>query len=664
MIGPAFIPARARRRMAACIRGVAVGLVCVLGMAMPGTAQAQTTTTYTNTTASAVDGISDTSTPCNNPLVRNFTVSSAGTVSDVNLGIVMAHTYRADIQLVLQSPAGTRVTIFGGVANAADNLNAMLDDEATAAATSHTVDDIATSAASAPPYQRNLQPSNTMTAFDGQSAAGTWRLEICDTAGADSGTFYRADLVITTPPTKYADLSLTSSVSSTTPANYDNLSYTLTVTNAASSTDTATGITVRATLPSSFVYTGSSGTGSYASATGIWTVGTLAPGASATLTISGYPYASNGTNSTATFEITASSAPDSDSTVNNAATGEDDYASNTYTLSATRVAGTPPTLTCPVGTTIFDWDAVTWAAGSTSNNYTIANLGNVQWALTNQGVWMSNATYGGQSPAEQTVVNGAIAGAGQSLFLYADFSTISQTATSTITLPTAVNGAQFRIFDVDYNGGQFADRVVVSGLFNGTAVNPVLTHGSAHYVIGNTAYGDQLSADTAAAGNLVVTFTAPVDTIIITYGNHSIAPTNPGGQAIAIHDITFCRPQANVTMTKVSSVISDPVNGTTTPKMIPGALVNYCILAINGGSGTSTAVTITDALPAGITYVAGSLSSATSCAAAGTAEDDDAAGADESDPFGMSINAGTLVGSAATLGPGGAFALRFNATVN
>src|SRR5690606_39581921 len=64
----------------------------------------------------------------------------------------------------------------------------------------------------------------------------------------------------------------------------------------------------------------------------------------------------------------------------------------------------------------------------------------------------------------------------------------------------------------------------------------------------------------------------------IEYGNHSLAPANPGQQAITLHDITFCEPHANISVTNVSSVLSDPVRGTTNPVAIPGALVSYCIL--------------------------------------------------------------------------------------
>ena len=110
--------------------------------------------------------------------------------------------------------------------------------------------------------------------------------------------------------------------------------------------------------------------------------------------------------------------------------------------------------------------------------------------------------------------------------------------------------------------------------------------------------------------------------------------------------------------------VSDPVNGTTNPKAIPGATMRYCLLVTNGGSATATAIYVADPLPATTSFVPGSLRSGTSCAGATTVEDDNATGADESDPFGAAIAGTTVSASTATLGPGSAFATVFDVTVN
>lgn len=94
----------------------------------------------------------------------------------------------------------------------------------------------------------------------------------------------------------------------------------------------------------------------------------------------------------------------------------------------------------------------------------------------------------------------------------------------------------------------------------------------------NTAGMDTVFADTNANGN-----------------------TANDGISFAEDDYTVLG--AAVTATKTSRVISDPINGTTNPKMIPGATVEYCIAVANAaGSANATNVVVTDPLPAQTTY--------------------------------------------------------------
>jgi uncharacterized repeat protein (TIGR01451 family) len=638
----------------------AAALLCACLVATP--AVAQSVNRYTNNTASATNGISDTLTPCSSPLKRTFLVSTSFTVSDVNLGVLMAHTYRGDLVLTLVSPSGTRVAFANRIGGQADNYNALADDQGSTAISSYTANDTITAV---PPYNNTFVPSSALSAFNGQNSSGTWTLEICDAAAQDSGTFQQADLYLTEAPTNYADLSLSQSVSSSSPNDLASISYTLTVTNSATSNLISTGIVVRDLLPTGATFVSASGTGTYNSSSGDWSVGTLAPGASATLTINATVAAGNGVSVTNSAEITASSVADVDSTPNNGLTGEDDYSAASFTVAVSRSAGVAPTLTCSAGSVVFDWDTQAWTAGATSNSYTLAGIGTVGFNITNtNGVFLNNATYGGQSPAKQNAVTGGLGTPQQSLEQLVDLTSQSATANTTISLGSAVNGAQFTIFDVDFNANQFADKVTVTGSLGGVSVTPTLTNGSANFVVGNSAYGDVVSGDTQANGNVVVTFSSPVDTITVAYGNHSYAPADPGQQGIALHDITFCKAAAGISVTKVSSVISDPFNGTTNPKAIPGAVMEYCVLISNTGSATLSSISASDPLPAKFTYAAGTMTSGTSCAGATSAEDDNNTGTDESDPYGASISGTTITGSAASLTAGGSFALKFRGTVN
>jgi uncharacterized repeat protein (TIGR01451 family) len=64
-----------------------------------------------------------------------------------------------------------------------------------------------------------------------------------------------------------------------------------------------------------------------------------------------------------------------------------------------------------------------------------------------------------------------------------------------------------------------------------------------------------------------------------------------------------------LTMVKFSQVISDPINGTSNPKMIPGAVVRYSLIVANTGNQaiTSNSIILIDPLPTAFTYNAASL---------------------------------------------------------
>lgn len=65
---------------------------------------------------------------------------------------------------------------------------------------------------------------------------------------------------------------------------------------------------------------------------------------------------------------------------------------------------------------------------------------------------------------------------------------------------------------------------------------------------------------------------------------------------------------ALLSVAKRSRVISDPFNNTTNPKMIPGAVVEYCIEVANAAGGqTATDIAISDTLPANVTFQTGSI---------------------------------------------------------
>jgi subtilisin-like proprotein convertase family protein len=544
-------------------------------------ALAQSVTTVVNTT----DGPVGSAQTCAAPLVRTFAVTDSFILADVDLGVFVEHRQRGDVRVTLQGPDGTRVQLVdGNPAISGDHLNVRLDDSASTLV--NTDGNNRNHSTSAPPFQNTYRPNAPLSAFNGKQANGVWRLELCDIQPAsNNGNFRHAELYLT--PVS-ADLSLTKQLLGAAPLSGGSVSWRLTVSSAASSIGTATGITVRDMLPGSFAFTSASGTGSFNAATGIWSIGTLAPGQSAVITITGTIAAPAGATVTNTAQITASSLPDPDSVVNNGVASEDDYAVSSFVVRSGQAAGIPPPLVCPVGYSVFDWGSISgWTPGSTDNTYAFASFGNIRFRLTNDGVYQNLAAYGGQSPTVSSTLTGGLAPAEPGLTVIADQANLAGKVEIEIILPRAFSGVQFTIFDVDFFANQFADRVEVFGRRGGTIILPVLTNGNVNQVTGNVAFGDGQSADAEPAGNVVVTFTDPVETIVIRYGNHTTAPANPGQQGISVHDLFVCNPYAELSVTKVSTLISDPVNGTTNPKAIPGALVEYLITVTNTGTSAT-----------------------------------------------------------------------------
>ncbi|MBA3942510.1 MAG: hypothetical protein C0520_14985 [Sphingopyxis sp.] len=121
---------------------------------------------------------------------------------------------------------------------------------------------------------------------------------------------------------------------------------------------------------------------------------------------------------------------------------------------------------------------------------------------------------------------------------------------------------------------------------------------------------------------------------------------------------------ATLGVTKTSRVIWDPINTTTNPKLIPGAVVEYCIAVANTGSADATTVAINDPVPGQLTFLGtGNPNSLTNGPIAlngtvtgGTCNADGAAGG--------SYTAPNVTGTIATVAAGATRTLIFRATVN
>ena len=114
---------------------------------------------------------------------------------------------------------------------------------------------------------------------------------------------------------------------------------------------------------------------------------------------------------------------------------------------------------------------------------------------------------------------------------------------------------------------------------------------------------------------------------------------------------------AALSLLKTSRVVSDPFNGTSAPKMIPGSTVEYCIAVRNAAGGAeATGINLVDVLPTQTTFDAGfgillnGTLTGTTCNADGAA--------------GGGFAARTVTGTIATLPAGEARTRLFRATGN
>ena len=126
---------------------------------------------------------------------------------------------------------------------------------------------------------------------------------------------------ISTVPTALIDLSLTKSVDNISPLVGSNVVFTVRVSNAGPST--ATGVQVRDVLPSGYTIVGATpSSGTYTNATGLWTIATIANGASAVLTVTARVNALGDYINVA--EVMQANETDVNSTPGNNILGEDD----------------------------------------------------------------------------------------------------------------------------------------------------------------------------------------------------------------------------------------------------------------------------------------------------------------------------------------------------
>ncbi len=114
-------------------------------------------------------------------------IGDTRTIQDLNVSLNISHTWVGDLKVILtHTDSGTSVTILdrpgvpaGAFGCASDNILATLDDEAASP--------VENACGATPAIGGSFTPNNPLSAFNGESVAGTWVLNVSDQVGSDVG---------------------------------------------------------------------------------------------------------------------------------------------------------------------------------------------------------------------------------------------------------------------------------------------------------------------------------------------------------------------------------------------------------------------------------------------------------------------------------------------
>ncbi len=459
----------------------------------------------------------------------------------------------------------------------------------------------------------------------------------------------QASLTVTPPQ---IDLSVTKTATSsgnTTPSGSvtvnksEPITFVITVSNSnASGIDAATGVQVTDLVPAGLVIQGTPTTsqGTYVTGTGVWTVGTLASGASATLTV--IATATTTTISTNTAQVTAADQGDIDSTPNNSISSEDDQASVTITPRVTDIAltktvddSTPNrnqqvtfTLTAtnqssvgatgvqvtdllpsgftfvsatPSGSTTYSNTTGIWNIGSlgASASATVTIVATVAASTATSNTAQVTAT--DQFDSDSTPNNSVSTEDDQAtVTLTPNIADLSVTKVASTTTPNRNQVVSFTVV-VSNAGPASATGVQVTDLLpSGLTLQgtPTLSQGTyvagtGVWTVGTIANG---SSATMTISATVVSSTSIVNVAEVTAADGFDPDSTPANGVTTEDDraaVTLTPQVADVALTKTIDNSTPAINTN----------VVYTVTLINQGTIAATGLQVTDLLPSGLTFV-------------------------------------------------------------
>ena len=443
------------------------------------------------------------------------------------------------------------------------------------------------------------------------------------------------------------DLSLGKIVSNSAPNVGDTITFTITASNTGPSA--ATGVVVTDSLPAglTFVSANPSGTTTYNSGTGVWTIGNLASAGTAQLQIVA-TVATSGVK-TNTAEVTAATEGDLDSTPNNQNAQEDDQASVVVTpqvadLSVTKTvnnatpnrnenvtftitvsnggpnAGTNVAVTdqLPAGLTFVSFLASqgtynsgigVWTVG-TVNSAASATLDIVATAATSGAkVNSAQVTAADQFDSDSTVNNNAPTEDDQaSVTVTPNVADLSLTKQVDIATPNANQNVVFTL-TLTNGGPQSATSVTVADqLPAGLTIVSSVPSGSTTY---NSGTGVWTVGTLASGANATLQITATVVTAGVKTNTAQVSASDQfDGDSTPNNSVAAEDDQASVVVTPNATDLSVTKTVSSSNPLI-STNVTYTVTVTNNGPAAASGVALTDSLPAGLTFVSATGSGST-----------------------------------------------------
>ncbi len=223
---------------------------------------------------------------------------------------------------------------------------------------------------------------------------------------------------------------------------------------------------------------------------------------------------------------------------------------------------------------VLDWDTVTWTNGSLTNSYDIdpANAGNdVTVSVSGNTSQLGTEPTGEMTPALTTNITGGLTPAQKTLTIFLDLTSTTQAVTIfvdfTAFYPQGVQNVSFSLFDIDFaneggNGADFRDQIrAITGIaaVGGATVSPTITTSAGNSLSGTgvnqVVNGIASVTDTTAGGNVMIDFgSTAITSFTFTYGSGTTQKSDPTGQHMGLHDITFTPvPEINPALTAALS---------------------------------------------------------------------------------------------------------------